>query len=112
MAKLDTPRITVILSDPDFPGDDEGREYKVSTRNVELCAYERERVIRKWPKGEDAPFLWLTFLAWRALQRTGQITACSLAEFEQRCLSVSSKEEDAEPVDPTPPAAEPGSSSP
>lgn len=108
MAQLQTPRLTVILADPDAPPDvDEGREVIVQTRNVELCAFDRDRGKYGWPKGEDAPFLWLTYLAWRALMRTGQIDKCSLADFENVCLSVSS-DQDGRPVDPTRPAVTAG----
>lgn len=103
MAKLGTPKLTIVLADPAYP-DDEGREVEVQTRNVELCAFDRDRARYGWPDAEAGPFLWMTYLAWKALQRTGQIEQCSLAEFEQQCLSISSAE--SEDVDPTRPAAE------
>jgi hypothetical protein len=98
VAKLTTPKISVILKDPAFTEPDEGAEHTVQTLNVDLVAYDRERMRYGWPKGDDAPFIWLTFLSWKALQRIGQF-AGSLAEFEQVCLSVSSV--DANEVDPT-----------
>lgn len=98
MAKLSTPKIQVILKDPAFPEPDEGAEHTVQTLNIDLVAFDRERMRYGWPKGDDAPFLWLTFLAWKALQRTGMF-AGSLAEFEQACLGVTSV--DAVEVDPT-----------
>jgi hypothetical protein len=106
MAKLGTPRLRLILSDPQFPGDDEGQQFDVQARNIDLCAFDRDRGKYGWPKAEDAPFVWLTYIGWKALVRTGQIPQCSLSEFEQRCLSVESQGE--EPVDPTQPAAADG----
>lgn len=106
MAQLQTPRLSVVLVDPAHPDADEGVEFTVQTRNVDLCMFDRERGKYGWPKAEDGPFVWLTYLAWRALQRTAQIEACPLADFETRCLSVSSDQ--GTPVDPTQPAATAG----
>ena len=103
MATLATPRLRLILSDPEFPGDDEGKDYAVQVRNVDLCSWDRERARYGWPKGEDAPFIWMTYIGWKALIRTGQIGQCTLTEFEQRCLSVESVDDT--PVDPTQRAA-------
>jgi len=98
VAKLTTPKVTVILKDPGFPEPDEGAEHTVQATNADLVAFDRERARYGWPKGDDAPFLWLTYLAWKALQRAG-IFPGSLAEFEQACLSVTSV--DTADVDPT-----------
>jgi hypothetical protein len=106
LATLGTPKLRLILSDPEFPGADEGKDYDVQVRNVDLCAYDRERGRYGWPKGEDAPFIWMTFIGWKALIRTGQIPQCTLTDFEQRCLSVETAGET--PVDPTQPAATDG----
>jgi hypothetical protein len=103
MATLGTPKLRLVLSDPDFPGDDEGRDYEVQIRNVELCAFDRERSRYGWPKADDAPFVWMTYVGWKALIRTGQIPQCPLNEFEQRCMSVETLGET--PVDPTQQAA-------
>jgi hypothetical protein len=103
LATLGTPRLRLVLSDPAFGGDDEGKDYEVQIRNVELCAFDRERGRYGWPKADEAPFIWMTYVGWKALIRTGQIAQCPLSEFEQRCLSVETVGE--EPVDPTRPAA-------
>lgn len=103
MAKLTTPRVRVILDDPAMP-EDEGNEIIFQPRNVELVAWDRERGAHRWPNADEAPFLWMTFLAWKYLQRTGHIEQCTLADFEKRCLSVSSAGDDDE-VDPTQRAA-------
>lgn len=94
--KLSTPHIRVVTAD--------GTEHDVWALNPDLCAWDRERARHNWPKTEDAPFVWLTFLAWKVLTRTGAIPACTLAEFEANTLEVSSKED--ETVDPTRPEAE------
>jgi hypothetical protein len=90
--RLSTPRLHVVL--------DDGSVYDVQTYNPDLVLWDRERVKRKWPLPADAPFVWLTFLAWRALMREGAITSdLTLEAFTARTLEVSSAV--ADDVDPT-----------
>ena len=104
MAKLGTPRLTLVLADPAYPDSEEhAAAFEVQTRNVDLCSFDRNRTRLGWPDAKDGPFLWMTYIAWQALQRTGQIDKCSLAEFEQRCLSIENN--DTDDVDPTQPEA-------
>lgn len=97
MVALSTPVITVVM--------DDDREMTVQCVNADLLAWDRTRVAKRWPKSEDAPFPWLTFLAWHALKRTGQIDGMALPDFETACLQVTAREQ---PVDPTQPAVAEG----
>lgn len=109
MPRLTTPRIRVLMTDPDLP-EDEGAEFYVRALNADMVAFDRDRPRYGWPTADQAPFVWLTYLAWKGLTRTGQIPACTLAEFEGRCLSVESSDPAADPgsgVDPTPAVAGP-----
>jgi len=62
---LATPRLEVVL--------DDGRTLVTQALNPDLLRYDRTASKHGWPKPTDAPFLWLTFLAWAALRRTNEI---------------------------------------
>lgn len=95
MTRLPTPRLTVVLSDD--------RELTVQALNVDMLKWDRTRAARKWPDGREAPFVWMTFLAWHALRREGQIPeGTTLDDFETMCLSVVSQESETDPTQPGP----------
>jgi len=96
--QLVAPRVDVVMTD--------GAEFTVQTDNRDLLGFERLRSKHKWPSPSDAPFGWLTFLAWHALKREGQHTM-TLPEFEAAAVLVTSSEEAPDAVDPTQPEAEP-----
>ena len=53
-----------------------GREsLEIQTANPDLVLWDMTRVRHKWPKFDEAPFLWLTFIAWAAAKRTEAIPA-------------------------------------
>jgi hypothetical protein len=94
--KLNTPTIHVVM--------DDGAEYDVQARNIDLVAWDRVRAKHGWPKPEDAPFVWMNYLAWHALTKTqGILPAMTLAEFEAAAVEVSSSPDRDESVDPTNP---------
>jgi hypothetical protein len=65
--KLSTPRVKVTLaSDPD-------KVLEVQTTNADLVLWDRTRLKHRWPKFEDAPFLWLTFISWAGARRSALI---------------------------------------
>ena len=101
MAHLTTPRIRVILANG--AGPDEGTEHIVRVLNVDMVAFDRDRGRFGWPDGRAAPMLWATYLAWKALQRTGTLAQLPLAEFEAQALQVEMMpdEDGADTVDPT-----------
>lgn len=63
--RLSSPRVTVTR---------DGHEpLEVQTANPDLVLWDRTRVKHRWPKFDEAPFLWLTFISWAAARRTGAI---------------------------------------
>lgn len=97
--KLSTPRLHVILED--------GRTFDVQARNKDLVLWDRESTRRGWPGAEKAPFVWMTFLAWRCLIREGAVPeTLTLSAFEDLALEVSSEKEAVEVV-PTLPGVTP-----
>ena len=95
--KLSTPRLHVVMVD--------GAEHDVQALNVDLVAWDRDRAKHKWPGPQDAPFVWLNYLAWHVLTREGIVPAMTLREFESAAAEVSSgaadDEDDGDSVDPT-----------
>jgi hypothetical protein len=96
--RLSTPRLHVVMVD--------GAEHDVQALNVDLVAWDRDRAKHKWPSPQDAPFVWLNYLAWHVLTREGTVPTMSLREFEAAAAEVSSGATDddadeADAVDPT-----------
>jgi len=103
--RLRTPELRVVMLD--------GSEFVVQAINVDMVAWDRDRAKHGWPGPQDAPFVWLNYLAWHILTKTQKLLPpMSLREFEEAAAEVSSKtDEDDEAgveVDPTNPGAEPG----
>jgi hypothetical protein len=63
--KIETPHIRVTYAD--------GRRVSVKTDNPDMVFYDIERAKRKWPAGQDAPMLWVNYLAFSKLRRTGEL---------------------------------------
>ena len=61
--QLDTPYIRVTMAD--------GRSFDVQTENPDMVLFDLERAKRKWPTFQDAPFLWISYLAYSKLKRSG-----------------------------------------
>lgn len=67
VAKLTTPRVLVTReSNPD-------KQLEVQCTNADLVLWDMTRPKHKWPKFEDAPFLWLTFISWAGARRSALI---------------------------------------
>lgn len=49
----------------------DGRELHVNVRNPSLAAWDITRADKGWPKADDAPSLWMTYICWDALCRQG-----------------------------------------
>src|SRR5690349_14662754 len=80
-----------------------------------LVEFDFERSKLQWPKAEDSPFLWLTFLAYRQLVHNGAVEpSVKFKTFrEDMCVDIDRKDKDRKPdADPTPQAQEQGSASP
>ena len=63
--RLAIPRLEVTM--------DDGSTFDVQALNPDLLRYDRTAAKHGWPSPTDAPFLWLTFLAWSAGRRTGDV---------------------------------------
>lgn len=89
--KLGTPRVNVIRdSEPE-------KVQEIQTTNQDLVLWDRTRIKHKWPKFEDAPFLWLTFISWSAARRSGLIPPDFIYEkWEADVLSVEALDEDSD----------------
>lgn len=95
--RLSSPRVRVVREGLD--------DLEVQTTNADLVLWDRTRIKHKWPKFDEAPFLWLTFLSWAAARRTGAISSDHTYErWEAETLDVSSRDDDDEADGfPTPP---------
>lgn len=110
--KLTVPRLKVTR--------EEGAELILQATNVDLVTWDRTRAKHKWPKTEDAPFLWLTFIGWSAARRTGAIPSeLTYEAWEASTLNIEAVDADGNPledtdedavVDPTPLGPAPASS--
>ena len=96
--KLNSPRVSVIR---------EGHEpLEVQTDNRDMILWEKTRLKHRWPKFDESPMMWLTFLAWAAARRTGAIElGYSWEKWESETLQVSTvddkgSDEDGRPFDP------------
>lgn len=87
--RLNTPRLRVVREGQD--------DLEVQTTNADLVNWDRTRMRHKWPKVSEAPFLWLTFIAWSAARRVGAITAEHRYEsWENDVLEIETLTEDGE----------------
>jgi hypothetical protein len=65
--KLTSPRVVIIREGmPDL---------ELQTTNADMILWDLTRPKQRppWPSFQDAPILWMTFLAWAAARRTGAI---------------------------------------
>jgi hypothetical protein len=103
---ITSPRLQILRGSLDAP-----EVIEVQTLNPDLIAWDMTRARHKWPEVRDAPFKWLTFIAWAACRREGRIDrALTYEEWEASTLNVANLNDDDEAaaVDPTPPGLGPG----
>jgi hypothetical protein len=80
--RLSSPVVAVVLEQgPELV------ELEVQTDNRDAIQWDVSRGKRDWPKSTEAPMLWLSFLAWHALRRTGA-TQLTLDEFLKVAVQV------------------------
>lgn len=101
--RLSSPRVVVVRDgQPDL---------EIQTTNPDLVAWDLTRAKQRpmWPKFDEAPFLWLTFLAWHGARRTGAIpVAMTFERWRDEVLDVSAVEdEEPDAGNPTQQAAAP-----
>jgi hypothetical protein len=96
---LTIPRIRVVPA--------AGDPYTVQVYNPDLLLYEETAATHRWKGPGDAPFRWLTFLAWAASRRTGVIgDDVTWESFRATTLEIVNV--DSPPADPTRPGVVPG----
>jgi hypothetical protein len=67
----------------------------VQTTNRDLVLWDKTRIKHKWPKFDEAPSLWLTFISWAAARRTGAIdTSVRYEDWESSVLDIDGKTDD------------------
>lgn len=103
-------RLTITLQDGTVHED-------IAINNHAMVAYDFAANRNRWPAGTDAPFLWLTFLAWQQLVDLGLYEAKddkghgTFTHFQQvDCVDVD-RVDTSDPVDPTQAGSEPASPS-
>lgn len=100
--RLSAPRVKVIRAEGTEP-------VEFQTNNADLVLWDRTRAKHKWPKFDDAPFLWLTFLSWAAARRTGAIASDHTYErWESETVDVEALTDPDDDALPTLPGHEPG----
>jgi len=99
--RLVAPHVRVIRDNGTEP-------LEIQTDNRDLLAWESTRIRHKWPKFEEAPFKWLTFISWSASRRAGVVdNTVTYEQWEASVLSVTDtradeNEETGRPIDPGP----------
>lgn len=66
--KLLAPKLQIMRGPIEAP-----EIIEIQTINPDLVRWDMTRAKHNWPKTEDAPQLWLTFLGWAACRREGRI---------------------------------------
>lgn len=84
----------------------ESEPVEVETANPDLILWDTTSAKNKWPSMKDAPALWCTFLAWRAMRRLGLTEATWEVFSSDLCVDVEMVGE--ADVDPTQQAADEG----
>lgn len=88
-ARLRSPLVRVIrASEPD-------KELMVQTANPDLLLWDMTRGKHKWPKFDEAPTKWLTFISWAGARRAGLIDqGLTYEAWEADCLEAMPPDED------------------
>jgi hypothetical protein len=103
--KLSCPRVTIIREgQPDL---------ELQTTNADMVLWDLTRPKQRpaWPKFDEAPMLWMTFLSWAAARRTGAIEpSVTWERWREEVLEVApiNDEPDSEAGAPFPTEVEPG----
>ena len=101
--RLASPRLRVIRDGQD--------PLEVQTDNRDMILWEKTRVRHKWPKFDEAPIIWMTFLGWAAARRTGALDpSVTWERWEAEVLGIETVGQDAtsEVGVPTEPGLDPG----
>lgn len=96
MARLSAPQVLVLVEQA---GSDDLTEYTVQTDNRDAIQWDVSRGRRGWPRFDEAPMLYMTFLAWHAMHRTGA-TRQTFDEFMAAAVEVKVLDQEGNAVDP------------
>jgi hypothetical protein len=109
--QLKTPRILAIIPDYSRPlakdrDDQEYVEVEILALNEDLGAFETARKGLNLGQASENSIMWLTFVAWHALRRGGDVDdKLSFGQFRKDCLQVRDADQDdkaeQKTVDPT-----------
>lgn len=89
--RMIAPHLTVLM--------DDGAIHAVQANNFDMLLYERTARRKGWPAPQEAQIEWMTYLAWHALGREGQITKdVTYDDFAARCLSIDPTPVDTDPT--------------
>lgn len=81
---------------------DDGTTHDIVIGNPSLVAWDRTAAQRSWPASQDAPFLWMTFIAWHHM-KAARLVDCEWTEFsDSKCVAIEDTEDDEDAVGPTP----------
>lgn len=84
--RIKSPRLTVIREGHDA--------LTLQTNNMDMVLWDRTRIKHRWPRMDEAPFLWFTFISWSAARRTGAIAdSMTYESWEREVLDVSAEDE-------------------
>lgn len=95
--RITAPRLVVVVEQGD-----QLVEFTTQTDNRDHVRWDMTRGRKNWPTGQDAPMLWMTFLAWSALVRAGDFEG-DFAKFNDVTVSISAVAVDGTPLDATDP---------
>lgn len=103
--KLTSPKLRVMRGSLDAP-----EIMEIQTLNPDLIAWDMTRGKHHWPDVKEAPFKWLTFIAWHAARREQRIPVDLTYEaWEGSTLQVESVDDgEGDAVDPSQLEAEQG----
>lgn len=103
--KLSSPRLRVILADE--------TEQIIQCTNADLVRFDLTRAKQRWPGPQEAPFLWLTFIAWAGLRRTKSIAdSLTYEAFSDSTLDIENMTDEESAGDPARDAVDPFRSDP
>lgn len=93
--QLKTPRVRVYVETPTA---DEFLEIDVQTDNRDAVQWDFTRARNRWPEAKEAPLLWMTFLAWNAIRRTGGPAGSGFEAFNETVVAVEPIDRDGNPL--------------
>lgn len=91
MARMLAPRLVVTL--------DNDEEYTIQTDNRDMVRFDMLRARKGWPTMQEAPFVFMTVLAWSCLAREGKLGSTDVDKELDRIIGVEPIDEAGNTVD-------------